>query len=79
MVRKISMTLLGVMCSTIILSGVVPSIPVAREFMVSSEDKDVPRMKLRRKNGDYLQSDASLIDKYRLLIHRRHKEFMKIY
>ncbi len=70
--RKISMTILGVMCSTMILSAVVPSIPVVREFMVSSEDKDVPRMKLRRKNGDYLQSEASLIDKY-------HREFMKTY
>ena len=64
MVRKISMTLLGVMCSTIILSAIVPSIPVVREFVVSSEDKDVPRMKLRRKNGDYLQSDTSLTGKY---------------
>ena len=72
MVRKISMTLLGVMCSTIVVSAIVPSIPVVREFIVSSEDKDVPRMKLRRKNGDYLQSDTGLKGEYS-------KELMKDY
>ena len=58
--RKFSMMLLGVLCSTVIFTSFLP--PTGSQFMKTSEDKEVPRMKLRRKNSEYLQPGATLID-----------------
>ena len=58
--RKFTMTLFGVLCSTVIFTSFLT--PTGGQSMKTSEDKDVPRMKLRRKNSEYLQPDATLID-----------------